>query len=104
MGNLDENQINKSIQSIDGIKRAEASPFLYAKIIHRLKSNVPAPAYYSGVWVARLTFAALFIISINTFTIWIVKNQTKTQVNEKMELQKMVNEYFGSDDIDHLIY
>ncbi len=104
MGNLNQPLIDKSLKSIDGIKRAEASPFLYAKIIHQLKSTMPAPVYYSGVWLARLTFAVVLIISINTFTVWVVTHKTTPAINEHVELQKMAIEYFGNDEIDQLIY
>lgn len=104
MENLNQQLIDKSLQSIDGIKRAEVSPFLYAKIIHHLKSNIPAPVYYSGVWLARLTFAVVLIISINTFTVWVVTNKNKPEINENVALQKMALEYFGTDEIDQLIY
>lgn len=104
MENLNQQLIDKSLQSIDGIKRAEASPFLYAKIIHLLKSKMPAPVYYSGVWLARLTFAVVLIISINTFTVWVVTHKTTPAINEHVELQKMAIEYFGNDELDQLIY
>lgn len=57
-----EKWVNETIESISGIKRAEASPFLYAKVLHRLKQG-QSPAYIS----ARKAFAGIAAIAAVVF-------------------------------------
>jgi len=59
-----EQWINKVLGSLDGIQRAEASPFLFAKIRNRLTAE-PAPIYVPlrTVWLIAASFAMLLLLN-----------------------------------------
>lgn len=93
MKNTDKH-INQAIASIEGIKRAEASPWLYGKIMHRLQ-QLPAPVYYTGKVLFRLAVAAVFIGVINVTTVKLFTQSATIKTSEADQLQQMANEYFG---------
>jgi hypothetical protein len=105
MTNKHNHLINEALNSVEGIQRAEASPFLYGKIIERLKQQLPEPIYYSGKVIVRFALAMLVIGSINALTVRIVKQQTTVpQLNEQMELNRLAQEYFGFENTNAYTY
>lgn len=86
--------IDKTLASIEGIKRAEASPWLYGKIMHRLK-ELPTPVYYTGKVLFRLAMIAVFVCVINATTVKLLTQSATIKINEVDQLQQMANEYFG---------
>ena len=66
-----EKLINDTMESIDGISRASANPFLYDKIINRMnnatKSNVLKPATIGWAMAFILLLVGLNILSITHY-------------------------------------
>ena len=61
-----QKKIDEILNSLDGLQRAEANPFLYGKIRNRLENGqpfVPSPL----AW--RLVVALAIVVVLNLFTI-----------------------------------
>ncbi|MES2560570.1 MAG: hypothetical protein V4590_12570 [Bacteroidota bacterium] len=105
MANRNEHIIDETLKSIDGMKRAGASPFLYGRIMERMKQQLPAPVYYTGKVILRFALAVMLVASLNVISVRVLKKQTKPQpLNEEMELQRMAQEYFGFENTNGYIY
>lgn len=98
-----DKEIDYTLSSFDGIERAEASPFLFGRILERMKKESPI-VYYSGKKVLQFALAALFLISMNIFSVLLLKKQTKPKVNEQLQLNQVAQEYFGSENTTVVIY
>ncbi|CCH00617.1 hypothetical protein FAES_2608 [Fibrella aestuarina BUZ 2] len=55
--------INDVLGSLDGLQRAEPSPFLYAKIRNRLNGQPVAYAPKKLVWLVAASFALLALLN-----------------------------------------
>lgn len=105
MTNRDQHILEDTLNSLRGIKRAEASPFLYGRIMERMKEQLPAPAYYSGKIVIQFALAMLLIASLNIFSVSILRTKGNTQpINEEAALHGLAQEYFGFDNINTYAY
>lgn len=104
MATPNNNLVDKTLTSIEGMNRADAPPFLFAKIMHRIKDVTPEPIYYTGTWLLRFAVAGVVIITFNATTIWLINHQPQKQVNEQMELHKIAQEYFGNDNVASYFY
>ncbi|GAB4001173.1 hypothetical protein GCM10028807_56690 [Spirosoma daeguense] len=83
-----EKWINNALRSTDGIERAEPSPFLYAKIRHRLFEATPSVYLPTRtVWLTATSFALLLLLN------WRVVSQQASRVNtDDTELSTIVSE------------
>ncbi len=104
MTNSNNKIIDDTVNSIHSIQRAEASPFLFNKIIDRIKTGTPEPIYYTGAWFLRIAVTGVVIISLNAITIWTLTKQPQKQINEQMELHKIAQEYFGNEHVSSYFY
>lgn len=80
-------KIDEVLNSLDGIQRAEANPFLYGKIKSRIetaKHAVPQPM------VLRLAIALAIVIMLNLLTI-LQFNSGEKRINAGVE--SVANEY-----------
>lgn len=91
-----EEIIDHTLNSITEMKRAQASPFLYGRVMERIKQQLPAPVYYTGKVVIQFALAAILVVSLNVVSVRLLKSQHKPQqLSEEAELQRMAQEYFG---------
>ncbi|TAE86007.1 MAG: hypothetical protein EAY81_06050 [Bacteroidetes bacterium] len=97
MNNLPEH-IKRTLQSIDRIERAEASPFLFGKIMDKLKHELPEPIYYGTKMVVRFALTVLVIGALNAASVHIAKKQVPPALDENTLIQKAAQEYFGLED------
>ena len=90
-------KIEKTLNSLDGIKRARANPFLFEKIRSRMsEQHEPKPAD------KRLVFAvvtAVIAIAILNISVWqnyssSINNYSTTQ-NSKQDISSFAEEYFS---------
>ena len=68
-----QKKIDEILNSLDGLQRAEANPFLYGKIRNRLENRqpfVPSPL----AW--RLVIALAIVVVLNLFTILYFQKKT----------------------------
>ncbi|MBS1494316.1 MAG: hypothetical protein JST55_12435 [Bacteroidetes bacterium] len=73
-----EEQINLTMQSIEGMQRAKANPFLYEKVMSRLnqqpvQTNIPGWNYNTGI---KYALVMLLFIVLNIATILQITNET----------------------------
>lgn len=73
--NNKEKWINDTIDSIDGIKQAEVSPFLYAKVLNRIKSGGKLSGYIP-VKKAALGFLTILILAVLNLAVILNLNST----------------------------
>lgn len=105
MTNRNEHIINETLNSLDGMKRAEASPFLYGRIMERMKEQLPAPVYYTGKAIIQFALATVIIASLNVVSVKTLKKHQRPKVmNEEMELHRMAQEYFGFENTNGYMY
>lgn len=99
-----KNNLDDILNSTEGMQRAQASPFLYGKIMEQLK-HLPQPVYYTGKVLVRVAFAMMLIGALNAITLRAVNKQTAPRaVNEEMELHRMAQEYFGFENTNGYLY
>jgi hypothetical protein len=72
--------IDDTIQSIDGIKQAEASPFLYAKVLNRIKSGGKLSGYIP-VKKAALGFLTILILAALNLAVILNLNSTSSSTD-----------------------
>jgi hypothetical protein len=59
-----EKRINEVLNSLDKIQRAEASPFLYDRILYKINAEGSEYTPARLVWLAAASFALLLILNI----------------------------------------
>jgi hypothetical protein len=96
--------IDEVINSTQQIKRVDAPPFLFGKIVHRIQAARNEEVYFSTPWLVRIAFAVIVMISVNALTLWSVNKKPKQQFNNQLELHKVAQEYFGSDNVSNYFY
>lgn len=90
--------IERALQSIDGMERAEASPFLFGRIMDKLKQELPEPVYYGTKMVLRFALTVLVIGVLNAASVRIAKHQASPAVDENTLIKQAAQEYFGLED------
>lgn len=96
--------IERTLQSLEGMQRAEASPFLFGRIMDKLKQELPEPVYYGTKMLVRFALTILVIGAVNAVSVRIAKNQTLPAVDENTQLQQAAQEYFGVTDLNNYMY
>jgi hypothetical protein len=65
-----QQEVEKTLQSLDGVKRAEANPYLFTRIKARMQQNTPWERISSFVSRPVIAFATLLLImAINAFVV-----------------------------------
>ena len=99
---MDKEQINKMVEdtmnSIEGIRRAEANPFLYSKIKER--ANRKSSGKFSLGFGTRLFLAFAILVVLNAFTLLIYSSSYSTTsatgsttTSTKQDINSFINEY-----------
>lgn len=65
-------EIEETLVSFDGMQRAEANPFLAAKIRHRLQAAAEEPLV-SSRWSWRLAVVMIIFLVLNFITVQMVR-------------------------------
>jgi hypothetical protein len=76
-----EKRIEETLQSIDGLGRANANPFLFQKVMNRMgaaESKTPRPAVISWSVALAVILIALNMVSLLHYT----KEEKKTEASE----------------------
>lgn len=87
---MNEDKINRVIDSINNLKRAEPSPFLFPKILNKLK-NPSTAGYLSPKKIALGLVSIALLAVMNVSVLVYAKNQ-----NEQYNYQLIKKEYFQS--------
>jgi len=73
--------------SLDGIKPAEVNPYLYSKILNRLRSGKPEYASAKLVWTMCVSIALLIFLNLIVFKSYQSKAQNKNEEIQQLSEQ-----------------
>lgn len=82
MMNRSENKVNEILSSLDGIKRAEARPFMYTRVMARLQEDD-----VKSVWGRTVAFIGRPVIAVACLTAVIATNLFFVVNTEKSETE-----------------
>ena len=87
-------EIDKTLQCLDGIKRAEANPFLYTRIKARMQKDSGWEKVISFITRPAVVFTTLIIlIAINGLTFFNTADENSTTENESFATTDFDEEY-----------
>jgi hypothetical protein len=84
-----EKWINEVMNSLDGVKPAGANPFLYDRILGRIRNAEAAYASPKLVWLAAASLALL--IALNVFIIQRSGNSKTSDVEQLATSMQLIN-------------
>lgn len=88
--------INDTIESLNGVKQAEASPFLFAKVLHRVKQE--ATGGFIPAKRAALGFMTIIILAVINIAVIMNLNTTTETVQTGITVtgNTVTNEFIPS--------
>lgn len=81
--------INEVMSSLDEVRSAEASPFLYNKILNRINSSKVEYTPAKLVWLAAASFLILIVLNFQA----IRTNDHSNSKSEKNSVQEIASQY-----------
>lgn len=85
----DEEQWAKEVmQSLEGLQRAEPSPFLYKRILSGIKESAAYEVSPVTVWLAAASFALILLLNVRA-----IKNAGGNTRSEQQELRELALQY-----------
>jgi hypothetical protein len=87
-----ENWINKTLESLDGVNRAEGDPILFDKAMQRIQHGNPTTISIRSRMIWRVAALILVLISFNVFSLVYF---SKTSGNSQINVKSVANEYFS---------
>jgi hypothetical protein len=89
-----ENMIEDTLNSLDGVQRAAANPYLYTRIEQRLKNRYE-PASYQRKLMPVLAVALVLFIGLNAVSYFKMNNSNSTSGsnNSGRGIENFANEY-----------
>ncbi|MDI3318483.1 hypothetical protein [Pinibacter soli] len=86
-----QHKVEEVMQSLDGAERAEASPFIYSKVMNRLQNrSVSARKFLRLSW--ELAFAMILFTGLNIAAFFYF-NQDDNQNDDNGSITSLANEY-----------
>lgn len=96
MKNEIHKKVEEALQGLENIERAEANPFLYQKVLHRLENaGRTTVAVINTRWVWGFAAAFALLLAIN---VWVGTAYKKQDNMAQRGIQQVVNEYNLQDD------
>ena len=86
-----EEEVNKTLESLDQIERIEGNPFLYTRIQERMRAQSQASSYGSYLAILRLSLAAV-LLAVNVGGVYSYYKKVQ-EVKQKVVLENMASEY-----------
>jgi hypothetical protein len=89
-----QHEVDKTLESLDGIQRAEANPYLFTRVKAALQKEVTGP------WATAIQFMGRPVVAIATIIIVLMINMAvffsvRSKSNEE-DQQLYANEYFSN--------
>ncbi len=101
-----EKRVEETLNSLEGLGKAEASPFFYRKLEARMQNELDsAPSRFALVGNLRLSMAVLTVFMVvNLITLFSIGNGSEVETSEREDqIASFAQEYFsGSDDYEYL--
>ena len=90
--NAKEQWIERTLESLEGISRGETDPFLYEKVMHRMKNldESYGELYPRMIW--KVAAVILLLISFNIITL-VYYNHSFNGIHNN--IQSIVSDYFS---------
>ncbi|MDD5361770.1 MAG: hypothetical protein PHN88_06530 [Ignavibacteria bacterium] len=82
-----EEEVEKTLGSIEGIKRAEANPYLYGRISSRMQTSAAPKKHVLG-----FVIVAILILLINFVTL-ISYNKNKPVITREQKMKAFIYDY-----------
>jgi len=80
MKNRSENKIDEILSSLDGIKRAEARPFMYTRVMARLQEDDVKSVWGRAVaFIARPAVALACLTAVIATNVFFIVNSERTE-------------------------
>lgn len=88
-----KDKMEETLNSLSGMTRAEANPFLYDNVMHRMRE--PGKQKSRPLFSLKWHLAGLFLLlALNTYTFF----SYKTSSGSEAPIQTFATEYFGKND------
>ena len=94
--NRTEQMVNEVLESLDGVHRASANPYLYTRIIQRLHNR--HETVYHGKLMPVLAVALCLFISLNVFSYFKTGNEAGPKETPVSSIENFAREYNLSED------
>lgn len=97
-----KDKIERTLNSLDNIRRAQANPFLFEKIVNRIQAKPKAVSYGTKyVMAAVMGLLAVFVINFAVWKSYIdstakYNNSITTVTNQKQDISTFAKEFFNS--------
>ena len=89
-----QEEINLTMQSIDGIKRADVNPYLFNKVMSRINENDETSVASNRGFRLAFVMLTLFIV-VNIFTIFMIqKSSNQNTYTREQNINNITYEYF----------
>jgi len=90
-----EQLVNETLNSLDGVERVEANPFLFTRIEQRLNNRYRTSASTKQRLMPVLAVALVLFISLNVFSYFKVNNDNSSATSSKSDngIETFSNEY-----------
>jgi hypothetical protein len=85
-------KVEETLASFDGIRRAEANPFIYERIVQRMQSSKESISAITPVMKWRLAAFAILLVGLNIFSLLHYKKNQKGVLPNQ---QPFATEYFS---------
>ena len=92
-----ENEIKKTLQSLDGMEKVRAKPFFYTRLEAKMQkkdSFIPNRSFYQQWKPVWSIVMLLLVISLNLYTFiatWKVKKKQNQEINTILDYQPSTN-------------
>jgi len=88
-----EQLVNETMESLDGLQRAEANPFLYTRIMQRLKNRSGYQPAYQRKLMPVMAVALVLFISLNILSFYKVNEEPRSDTNAGTGIENFANDY-----------
>ena len=100
-----ENKINQTLNSLEGLGKAEVKPFFYSRLEARMQNElVRATTRFAILGNMKLNVAVLSIFMVfNLVTFFSINETTEVSNDREGQIESLAQDYFsGSDDYEYL--
>ena len=99
-----QQEIERTLQSLDGVKRAEANPFLFTRIKARMaKKDSPWERTFS--FISKPAIAMAIVLLVMTVNGWaLLGSNSNNTISDSANVSELANEYNVVASVDNYDY
>ena len=91
-------EINQLIESLRGVEPIEPSPFMFAKIKHKIAQRQSVPQEFDTRLVQKFSFALLLIVALNISVIYYYSLQSSSEITATTTTAVESDQYIATTD------